>query len=91
LSSGMNYQLLRAYPNPFNAQTSISVELARAGFLSVEVYDILGRRVSTLFSGNAPETRMTLPMNAESWSSGVYFVSLKTSTEQSILRVFLQK
>jgi hypothetical protein len=86
-----DYKLLRAYPNPFNAQTNISIELVQTGYLSVEAYDIMGRQVATLFKGNAPQARMTIPLNAEAWSSGAYFIHLSTPTEHSALRVILQK
>jgi hypothetical protein len=82
---------MRAYPNPFNAQTTISIELANTGYLSVEAYDILGRKVATVFQGNASQTQMTLPLNAESWSSGAYYIRLSTPTEHSVLQIILQK
>jgi hypothetical protein len=42
------FALLPNYPNPFNASTTVQFELPRAGHVSLMVYDILGRSVSTL-------------------------------------------
>lgn len=67
---------LSAYPNPFNAITTLEIEVARAGEYEVVLVDLLGRRVATLFEGRIDHTR-SLNMNAESFASGVYFAQLR--------------
>lgn len=44
---------IAAYPNPFNAGTTVTVDLARAGHLTVEAFDAAGRRVRSLWEGEA--------------------------------------
>jgi len=71
------------YPNPFNAKTSISFDLAQEGDVNLSVYNLMGQRVETLVDGRMHAGRHSINWNAESYSSGVYFYKL-TSTEKTV-------
>ena len=47
-----SYSLSQNYPNPFNPSTIINFALVRSGNVSLKIYDILGREVTTLVDGN---------------------------------------
>jgi hypothetical protein len=69
------YFSLSAYPNPFNATTTLQIEVARAGEYEVVLFDLLGRKVAELFKGRI-ETARSLNLKAESLASGLYFARL---------------
>jgi len=66
---------LTAYPNPFNAVTELEIEVARAGEYEVELYDVTGRLVATLYAGRIERSRM-VRVDASPFASGVYFARL---------------
>lgn len=68
---------LAAFPNPFNATTILSVEVARAGNYDIVLYDVTGREVTTLYSGRI-ESSQNVQVNAERIASGVYFAELRS-------------
>jgi len=68
--------LAQNYPNPFNATTNISYNLAEAGNVSLNVYDITGRLVVTLVDGQMDAGSHVVAWDASSVSSGVYFYKL---------------
>jgi len=69
-------ELHQNYPNPFNANTNISFDLAVAGNVSLNVYDITGRLVVTLLDGHKDAGNHVVVWDASSVSSGVYFYKL---------------
>ncbi len=68
------------YPNPFATQTTLTYRLAQPADARLEIYDILGRRVATLFDGAAPAGTQTIVWNASNTASGTYVARLTVST-----------
>ena len=68
------FSLGSAYPNPFNPSTSILLEVADEGYVSVEVYNIMGQVVSTLTEGYMNRGDYTLTWDASNQVSGMYLV-----------------
>jgi hypothetical protein len=65
------------YPNPFNASTIIRYSLPATAHVTIEIYDILGRRVETLVQGEQPAGYNQVIWDAENQPSGVYFYRIK--------------
>ncbi|MEE9554236.1 MAG: choice-of-anchor V domain-containing protein [candidate division Zixibacteria bacterium] len=61
------------YPNPFNATTIIEFALPEPSHITIEIYDILGRAVETLYEGERQAGYHQVIWNANSVSSGVYY------------------
>lgn len=78
LASPQHYRLSPAYPNPFNSSTTFDVTLSRTGPVSIDIYDITGRRVDTLVNGVLTAGSHRISWDAGSRSSGVYFVHLRS-------------
>ncbi len=64
------------YPNPFNAQTAISYDLPYAGKVTLEIYDLGGKKVESLADGFQEAGRKIVYWDASEMPSGVYFFSL---------------
>jgi hypothetical protein len=69
-------ELHQNYPNPFNTETNIGYNLAEAGNVSLKVYDISGRLVTTLVEGYQEARQHSVNWDASQVSSGVYFYKL---------------
>jgi hypothetical protein len=68
--------LSQNYPNPFNPTTAISYQLLAIGFVRLEVYDVLGRPITTLVNEHQPPGQYTLRWDASGMPSGVYLYKL---------------
>lgn len=76
------FRLYQNYPNPFNPSTVISYELRDAGQISLEVYDMKGSRVRTLFRGRKEAGMHKTRFDAGDLPSGVYFYLLITPNQR---------
>lgn len=86
-----SFVLSQNYPNPFNSNTMISFSLASPAEVDLSVYDILGRKVATLYSGSANAGRTDLSWDARTSSgdvlaSGVYYYRLAIRDGESLTR-----
>lgn len=66
------YHLYNNYPNPFNPVTAIKYELPKQSFVSLKVYDIMGREVATLVSSDQKAGYYEVNFDASKLASGVY-------------------
>ena len=73
-------QLYANYPNPFNDATTISFGLPRTSRVTMEVYDLLGRRVTILLSGTLPAGRHTVRWQVHDRPSGVYLCRMQVES-----------
>ena len=88
--------LFQNHPNPFNPSTTISYELAAPGWVDLQIYDVAGRLVRTLFSGAEEAGRQEKVWagrnnQGRSVASGVYFYRLRTEDEVQTRRMLLAK
>jgi hypothetical protein len=70
--------LLQNYPNPFNPTTIIMYRLSSRGFVSLKVFDELGREVATLVNETQDAGQKQIEFNGGRLSSGVYLYRLQT-------------
>lgn len=79
------------YPNPFNPTTNIVVDLDRPGQVKLEVYDILGRKVDTIFDGFLNNRRHVVQFNARNLAGGAYIIVMTTRSGIQTRNVMLLK
>ncbi len=73
------YILSQNYPNPFNPTTIINYSVAKAGLVTIKVYDVLGKEIETLVDGEKTAGKYSVQLSAGSgqFASGVYFYRMK--------------
>jgi hypothetical protein len=85
------YSLSQNYPNPFNPVTKINFALPKQGFVTMKIYDVLGREVRTLVNEVKSAGSYSVDFNASEFASGVYFYKLETNGFSDIKRMMLIK
>ena len=86
-----SYNLFQNYPNPFNPLTTIKFEIPKAQHIQLELFDMLGRKVKTLYDGIAPSGIMAVDVNMNNLSSGVYIYRLRAGNLMISKKLMLLK
>ncbi|MEO8512094.1 MAG: T9SS type A sorting domain-containing protein [Ignavibacteria bacterium] len=76
-----NFSLSQNYPNPFNPSTKIDFSVPERSFVTMKVYDMLGKEVIQLVSGDYSAGTYSVDMNAKGLSSGMYLYSIEARSE----------
>ncbi len=87
----LSYQLLQNYPNPFNPSTKIKYSISKQSFVTLKVYDILGKEIVTLIDEIEPAGNYQVEFNASSLPSGVYFYKIMAGTYTAVRKMLLLK
>jgi hypothetical protein len=75
-----DFALYQNYPNPFNPSTIISYSIPEESFVSIKVYDLLGKEVATLVDERQTAGNYQKSFNADGLSNGVYFYRIQTNS-----------
>lgn len=85
------YSLVQNFPNPFNPATTVTFRLPVGGHVSLAVYDLLGKNVATIVNEVKEAGEYTVPFNAASLSSGIYFYRLQSGGFSATKKMMLLK
>lgn len=86
-----DYALEQNYPNPFNPSTKIKFQLPKDGFVTLKVYDILGKEIATLINEEKSQGKYEVNFNASNLSSGVYIYKIQAGDFVSSRKMILLK
>ena len=91
-----NFNIYQSYPNPFNPVTNIRYDLAEDAVVNITIYDMMGRKVSTLVSSRQTAGYKTVQWNAtndagESVSAGLYFYIFEAAQIRQMKKMVLLK
>jgi len=71
-----DFDLVSAYPNPFNSTVTIKYSLLKYGSVNLKVHDVLGKEIEALIQRKQAKGEYRIDWNAQNNSSGVYFIQL---------------
>jgi len=85
------YVLKQNYPNPFNPTTVIKYSLPKMSKVTLKIYSVLGKEVSTLVNKEQSAGNYRIEFNANNLSSGVYYYRLQAGDFVSVMKMILLK
>jgi len=86
-----SHSLSKNYPNPFNSRTTIEYTLPDAGPVTIDIYNLLGSKLETLVNTVQDAGEHSVTLNADGYSSGTYFYSIKAGEYSETRKMTLVK
>lgn len=88
-----DFSLLQNFPNPFNPSTLITYQLPKSSFVSLKVFDLLGKEIATLVNANQSAGRYEVSFISEKYSlpTGIYFYKISTEYFTQTKKMVLAK
>ncbi len=74
------YTLSQNYPNPFNPTTTISYSIPKASFVTIKIYDALGKEITTLVNAEKPTGSYEVEFDGSKLASGIYYYRMQASS-----------
>lgn len=84
-----SFALMPIWPNPFNSDATVRFAMPEQILISIDVYDVLGRKVTTLVDGIWPAGIHTVNWKADMLGSGIYFLCMKVNQNMFVQRAIL--
>lgn len=85
------FDLAQNYPNPFNPTTKINFSIPKESFVTLKIYDVLGKEVKSLVSENKLAGYYDVEFNASDFASGIYFYKIEAGDFVQTKRMILIK
>ena len=90
-ASVSSFKLLQNYPNPFNPATTISYYIKEGSFVSLKIFDLLGREDAVLVNEYKSAGKYNMKWNAADYPSGIYFYQITAGTFSEVKKMMLLK
>lgn len=89
-SAPATFMLSQNYPNPFNPSTTIDFSVLEQAWTTLDVFDVLGRKVATLYDSIAqPKMRYRVKFDAQLLASGLYFYRLQSGEQVAVKKLLV--
>ena len=85
------YSLSKPFPNPFNNQLSIPIELVEKSYVEVDIFSINGLRIKNIYKGSLLPGYHNLTWDAKKVASGIYFIQLNINNKNEYEKTILLK
>jgi hypothetical protein len=87
----MEFALKQNYPNPFNPVTIIDYSIPQACFVTIKVYDLLGKEIAVLVNTEKSAGNYKVEFNGSNLKSGIYFYNMKAGSFTGTKKLMLMK
>jgi len=85
------FELYQNFPNPFNPSTIINYQIPELSFVTLKIYDVLGKEIETILNEEKPKGTYELIWNAANLPSAVYFYKLQAGSFVETKKMVLMK
>ncbi len=86
-----DFNLSQNFPNPFNPVSTIKYQLPKADYVTIKLYDQLGKETGILYEGNQEAGYYQLSVDGTNLASGIYFCRINAADYSKVIKMSLIK
>ena len=86
-----SFDMFQNYPNPFNPVTLIKYQIPKSAYVSIKLYDQLGRETQALYEGNQQAGHYQVTVDGSNLASGIYFCRINSADYSKVIKMSLIK
>jgi len=86
-----DFELKQNYPNPFNSSTNIEFSIPEKGFVSLKIYNILGKEIETLVEEEKEKGKHKIQWQPKNLPTGIYYLNLVANNKKTTRKMVLLK
>ncbi len=86
-----SFEMFQNYPNPFNPVTVIKYQMPKASYMSIKIYDELGKVAATIYEGNQHAGYFQATVDGTDFASGIYFCKITAGNFSKTIKMSLIK
>ncbi len=91
IDAPLTFSLKQNYPNPFNPSTTVSFSIPQAGLVTIKIFDLLGKEISTIAERSFNAGAHTVQFDAKELSTGTYLCRLTSGANTAVRKMILLK
>jgi len=86
-----SFDMSQNYPNPFNPVSTIKYQLPKANYVTIKLYDQLGKEAGILYEGSQQAGYYQISVDGSNLASGIYFCRINTADYSKVIKMSLIK
>lgn len=83
------FSSINVFPNPAKNNTVLTLNADKPAMISVAIYNMLGQKISTVFSGIAPQGESNFEIKTNEYPSGIYFVKIDDAKKNKMIKLIV--
>ncbi len=87
----LDFNLLQNYPNPFNPVTMLKYQVPQESYVTIKLYDELGREAGVLYDGNQHAGYYQFTVDGTNLASGLYYCRIEAGNFTKVIKMSLIK
>ncbi len=87
----VNFEIERAYPNPFNPEINFDINMESREYINIDIYNLKGQQINNIFNGFLNKGTHSFNWNAANYATGLYIIKVAKGNDMLTQKIMLMK
>ena len=91
ITNPVNFEIERAYPNPFNPEINFDINMKSREYINIDIYNLKGQQINNIFNGFLNKGTHSFNWNAANYATGLYIIKVAKGNNVLTQKIMLMK